>query len=190
MDKTDNIKLCDCGCGNPAPIATQTNNSLGHKKGQPTRFLRGHHSKYTKYRHGHALTKNANPSPTYMVWCAMKSRCSNPTHHAWKNYGGRGIKVCTRWNDFKNFLSDMGEKPSNRSLDRRDNNGNYEPDNCRWATMMEQQLNKRTVKLTEDDARKIKYGLKSISQASIARMFNVSSSTVWEILNEKIWKHI
>lgn len=79
----------------------------------------------------------------YGIWCDMRRRCTDPSRNSYKNYGARGIKVCERWNSFKTFLSDMGPRPSKKhSLERIDNEGNYEPGNCRWATKIEQSLNK------------------------------------------------
>lgn len=90
--------------------------------------------------HGHA---GKRWSKTYQTWTAMKSRCSNPNDDHWEQYGGRGITVCEDWRTFEGFLRDMGERPAMRTLDRIDVDGNYEPSNCRWATVAEQNLNRR-----------------------------------------------
>lgn len=82
-------------------------------------------------------------TPTYRVWLGMRQRCVNPHCAGYSNYGGRGIKVCARWDSFEAFLSDMGERPAELFLDRIDNNGNYEPSNCRWATRTVQNRNSR-----------------------------------------------
>ncbi len=82
-------------------------------------------------------------SRTYRSWAAMKNRCSDPNIPAFHRYGGRGIRVCELWMSFENFLADMGERPLGKSLDRYPNNdGNYEPSNCRWATPREQVHNR------------------------------------------------
>ena len=91
--------------------------------------------------HGHA--RYHNHSPTYKVWAGMKKRCSTPSMTAYKYYGGRGICVCESWQKFDNFLADMGEKPEGMSLDRIDQDGNYEPLNCRWASKETQMRNRR-----------------------------------------------
>jgi hypothetical protein len=84
-------------------------------------------------------------TPTYIAWMAMKSRCGKPGDKSYADYAGRGITVCDRWlNSFQNFVADMGERPSPKhSIDRINNEGNYEPTNCRWATQAEQQRNRR-----------------------------------------------
>lgn len=86
-----------------------------------------------------------NPTVEYATWAGVKARCLNPNRPGYKDYGGRGIRICERWkNSYLAFLEDMGRKPSTKhSLDRIDNNGNYEPGNCRWATDVEQRTNKR-----------------------------------------------
>lgn len=91
------------------------------------------------------LTKHGMSGiPEHAVWMSILQRCDNPSSPAWSYYGGRGIRVCERWREFANFLDDMGRRPSHRhSIDRIDNDGNYEPGNCRWATMQEQCRNTR-----------------------------------------------
>lgn len=82
-------------------------------------------------------------SPTYISWESMKRRCRDNAVECYPRYGGRGITICAEWSSFKAFLRDMGPRPAGTSLDRIDNNGNYEPGNCRWATIEEQGRNKR-----------------------------------------------
>jgi len=93
------------------------------------------------YKHGH--DRKGMATPTYRSWVKMKYRCNNRNYKGYCNYGKRGIKVCERWNDFRNFLEDMGLRPDGLTLDRKDNNGNYEPGNCKWSTQKEQQNNRR-----------------------------------------------
>jgi len=92
-------------------------------------------------KHGH--TRGRRPTPTYSTWQGMWRRCSNTSASNYARYGGRGIRVCERWRDYRNFLADMGEKPPGLTIDRVDNGGNYEPGNCQCATPSEQRQNQR-----------------------------------------------
>jgi len=102
-----------------------------------------------KFKHGHG--KAGELTPEYRTWLHMCWRCDNPNCISYPSHGGRGIMVCERWRDFANFLVDMGERPKGKTLDRYpDNDGNYEPGNCRWATFKEQRANRRDVLRDEE----------------------------------------
>jgi len=96
-------------------------------------------------------THGLNGSPTWNTWSSMKTRCTNPKATNYGLYGGRGIKVCDRWQKFELFLHDMGERPIGKTLDRIDVNGDYEPSNCRWASKEEQAQNRRQTKMVNKD---------------------------------------
>lgn len=95
---------------------------------------------------GKSGTHHMKNTPEYRSWRAMKARCDNPKATDFKHYGGRGITYCKRWEKFEAFYADMGPRPKDRTLDRIDVNGNYEPGNCRWATHHEQITNRRPIK--------------------------------------------
>jgi hypothetical protein len=98
--------------------------------------------------HGH--TRGYSATRIYRIWDSMKSRCLRPSHAYFPRYGGSGITICERWMRFENFLADMGEPPTDQhSIDRIDNDANYSPENCRWATPKEQSNNKRTCRYVE-----------------------------------------
>jgi hypothetical protein len=103
------------------------------------REQRGEPSRTTK--HGH--TVGGAYTPTYGSWTAMRTRCLNRKHVAWARYGGRGITVCERWSDFRNFFADMGKRPIGKTLHRLDNDKGYFPANCIWATPREQNAKPR-----------------------------------------------
>jgi hypothetical protein len=93
----------------------------------------------------HKRTHGATGTPEFMAWDAMRQRCTNPKFIGFKRYGGRGISVCERWQTFEAFFADMGPRPSaDHSVDREDNDGNYEPSNCRWATKVTQSNNRHS----------------------------------------------
>ncbi len=123
----------------------------------------------------------------------MKDRCLNPNDKNYKNYGGRGITVCERWMDFTNFLADMGEKPEGLTLDRINNDGNYEPGNCRWATWKEQRRNQRKFDhknqylfiATDSQGTMVV----SNNQSEFARQHNLSQGNITECLNGKRKSH-
>ena len=114
-------------------------------------------------------------TPTYNSWKSMKTRCLNQRSNNWQRYGGRGIVICERWLSFPNFLADMGERPEGTSLDRIDNNGPYEPGNCRWATR-EEQANNTSQNIFAD------WGGQRKTATQLARMLGLN--------NKRVSKHV
>lgn len=119
----------------------------------------------------------------------MKSRCSRPNHPQWKDYGGRGIVVCERWEKFENFLADIGPKPSKaHTLDRIDNDRGYEPGNCRWATRTMQSRNSRSARLSEKRATEVRQRMTTGErQIDVARSLGVSRGTIRRVMRGQTW---
>jgi len=122
---------CSCDCGNKKIVWASN-------------LLSGHTQSCGCFRSEIVRTHDKSRTQEYKAWTNMWSRCTTPSSTGFHNYGGRAIRVCERWSDFNNFLTDMGMRPSPRhSIDRIDVNGNYEPTNCRWAEAKQQGRNRR-----------------------------------------------
>ena len=141
---------CVCDCGKES-IAVGVNLRNGHTIS--CGCFRSIATKMNETRHGHTVGRTT--TPTYRSWVNMIQRCTNPKVKAHMYYGERGISYCERWSQFDNFLADMGECPAGMSIDRINNDGNYEPSNCRWATKEEQASNKRNNRFVEHDGKRM-----------------------------------
>ncbi len=150
MDDSDKwgklMWLCKCECGNEKTIQ---GNRLKVGKTQSCGCLRlkniaTHSFKYKSNNQNKPINHGKSGTPEHCAWANMIQRCENANHPWYKDYGGRGIRVCERWQRFENFYTDMGDKPTAKhSIDRIDVNKGYEPSNCKWATATDQSRNQR-----------------------------------------------
>lgn len=162
--------ICKCKCGKEQWI--RTDHFLKGKSKQ-CRICSNQIKAEKKVIHGYAR-RNKNGitrSNTYNTWALMHRRCTKEYDPEYKNYGGRGITVCERWNSFSNFLKDMGEAPKGYYIDRIDFNGNYNSNNCRWITPKESALNTRRCEYYLID------GIKMV-QKEVCRVIGVSETTL------------
>ncbi len=175
--------LCKCDCGNEAIVCSNHLNKGKVKScgcaniDQVTRMGRAN------TKHGH--WNDGKFTPEYNSWLSMNARCNNVSMHAYSDYGGRGIKICDRWsgdNGFVNFYADMGNKPTPKhTLDRINNNGNYEPSNCRWGTAKQQSRNRRSNHIIE-------YNGESFCIGEWREIFGLKSSTFYGMLQKSDFK--
>ena len=127
----------------------------------------------------------------YYAWSHMRTRCLNPQNKDWKDYGGRGITICKRWDSFEGFAKDMGPHPGKGwTLDRWPNNdGNYEPTNCRWATRSMQVRNQRRTVLNEALVQEIRalHASNGLGYGKIAALYGVCRATVADVVKQRWW---
>ena len=124
-----------------------------------------------------AFKHGKEPRDLYNVWSLMRDRCNNTNNIKYEYYGGRGIKVCKRWDDFLNFFKDMGERPKGLTIDRIDSDGNYEPSNCKWSTRKGQVRNRSNTKLLIID------GVEK-PMAEWAEIYEIP----YHVVNKRIWR--
>lgn len=177
---------CLCSCGSTKTVLA--NNlihggtvSCGCKKAEVMRTA-------ATVKHGHSW--RGGGTPEFFCWSSMIARCSNQSHKQWRHYGGRGIRVCERWQaSFSSFLEDMGPRPGpGFSLDRIDNERGYEPGNCRWTTAKVQGRNKRRVILCETAAVLIRHmSRRGSRRADVAWAFGVSPEAITLINKGRSW---
>jgi hypothetical protein len=180
--------LCKCTCGNFKTVEGY-NLTSGRTQscGCLSRDLSGERGRL-RIKHGHARHKR---SRTYSSFMHMVSRCHNPLDPAYRRYGGKGITVCRRWrHSFINFLTDMGERPVNKTLDRVSNSLGYFKANCRWSTPAEQQQNRGVTKLTPEKVRQIRGDRAKFTQTVLARKHGVSPSLIGSVLAGKVWANV
>ena len=166
MKRGNAVWLCQCDCGTHKPIKSYY--LRRSKKARRDCGCAGI---------GHGMSHN----PTYISWHGLKTRCYNQRDEHYARYGARGIRVCERWRrSFKNFLADMGERPDGMTVERIDNDGHYEPDNCRWATPEEQSNNRQVTRL-------LTFNGKTQSISMWAREVHMSYNTLFHRVVHRNW---
>lgn len=160
--RRDKTFVCRCACGTEREVLQHnilagTSASCGCDKDAKTA--------------ARSRTHGMSHTHLYRAWAGMWERCTKPAHKSYAFYGGRGITVCKRWELFENFYADMGERPEGMTLDRRDNEQGYAPDNCFWATHTEQMNNTRSI-------RRLTYGGETLTLAEWALRLGVTKRAI------------
>lgn len=191
---------CSCICGETKTIASS---SLMSGLTKSCGCLRKETIIKNSKKHG--LAKRDKKHYLYSTWKNMRNRCNNPNNDDYEYYGGLGVKVCKRWDNFQNFIDDMGDRPEGMTLDRINPNGNYCKNNCQWTTIEEQRNNQRPnrkipsvqgskhgqAKLTEEDVLYIREEYKKGKlQRELAGEMNIRQAHVSAIILRKTWRHI
>lgn len=176
FNRTKNRKImwnCVCDCGNES-VVLGTSLRIGKTRSCGCLSV----EKVIERSTSHGMCK----CKEYESWVGIKKRCTNKNSKDYKNYGGRGIKICERWlNSFENFYEDMGKKPTNKhSLDRIDNNKGYSKDNCRWATRKQQNRNTRMNVFYE-------FRGKKRTLVEISEITGINRTTIWYRINKHGW---
>jgi hypothetical protein len=195
-DRNRVLWQCACDCGRTDIVSNGNMLQRGKKKSCGCAI--GEMISAAKRTHGQK--GSGGTTQVYRAWLGIKQRCLNPNRSEWHNYGGRGITVCDRWaNSFEAFYADVGDPPKpGLSIDRIDNDGNYEPGNVRWATWSQQTKNSRfdkvrgarngRAKITDDDVRFIRAS--TASRAVLAGMFDLAPTYISSIRSGKWWRHV
>lgn len=137
----------------------------------------------------HNQARRGQKTRLYTTWIAMRQRCNDPNYAAYRYYGGRGIQVCARWNDFAAFAADMGEHPGKGwTLDRRNTDGSYAPYNCRWVSRTEQSRNRNSNRLSYAAAAEIRQlHAAGVSLSELGRRYGVWPSSIYNIIKKGAW---
>ena len=158
---------CICNCGKETLV-------------EASHLMRGVVKSCGCYARQKMTTHGQSHTKAHRIWIAMRNRCLNPNNASYADYGGRGIKICARWDSYEAFVEDMGQPEGSMQIDRINNDGNYEPSNCRWATIKDQSRNRRTTK-------RIVYKGRALCITEWADMTGISANVLRKRLYEYGW---